>query len=156
MIKIVSLPCGGAFAPARRPAAGGAAAPWAGCGCLSALVSPCVAQRTAGGAFAVWAVLQRHMGRFAASYGPFCNAERPVSCCRTACVGNPLALSYFAPRGAELCVAWRQRWLRASDVRGAGWHQWGVLVPPALAKRASCKASAPIVAMPGCLRALRE
>lgn len=64
MIKIVSLPCGGAFAPARRPAAGGAAAPWAGCGRLSALVSPCVAQRTAGGAFAVWAVLQCRTTRF--------------------------------------------------------------------------------------------
>lgn len=148
MIKIVSLPCGGAFAPARRPAAGGAAAPWAGCGRLSAHVAPMC------GAADCRRRLCR-MGRFAASYGPFCNAERPVSCCRTACVGNPLALSYFAPRGAELCVAWRQRWLRASDVRGAGWHQWGVLVPPALVKRASCKASAPIVAMPGCLRALR-
>lgn len=78
MIKIVSLPCGGAFAPARRPAAGGAAGPWAGCGRLSSLVSPCVAQRTAGGAFAVWAVLQRHTGRFAMPNGPFRAAERPV------------------------------------------------------------------------------
>lgn len=64
MIKIVSLPCGGAFAPARRPAAGGAAAPWVGCGRLSALVSPCVAQRTAGGASVVRAVLQCRTIRF--------------------------------------------------------------------------------------------
>lgn len=148
MIKIVSLPCGGAFAPARRPPARGAAAPWAGCGRLSAHVAPMCGA----------ADCRRRLcrtGRFAASYGPFCNAERPVSCCRTACVGNPLALSYFSPRGAKPCVAWRQRWLRAYDVRGAGWHQCGGLVPPALAKRASCKVSAPIVAMPGCLRALR-
>lgn len=148
MIKIVSLPCGGAFAPARRPAAGGAAAPWAGCGRLSALVSPCVAQRTAGGAFAVWAVLQRHTGRFAMPNGPFRAAERPVWATRW-------HSATLRPGGAELCVAWRQRWLRAYDVRGAGWHQWGGLVPPALVKRASCKASVPIVAMPGCLRALR-
>lgn len=148
MIKIVSLPCGGAFAPARRLPAGGAAAPWAGCGCLSAHVAHMCGA----------ADCRRRLcrtGRFAASYGPFCNAERPVSCCRTACVGNPLALSYFAPRGEEPCVAWRQRLPRAYDVRGVGWHQWGGLVPPALAKRASCKASAPIVAMPGCLCALR-
>lgn len=149
MIKIVSLPCGGAFAPARRPPARGKGCPLGG---LWALVCPCLPM--CGAAGGRWRLCRT--GRFAASYGPFCNAERPVSCCRTACVGNPLALSYFAPRGAKPCVAWRQRWLRASDVRGAGWHQCGGLVPPALAKRASCKASAPIVAMPGCLCALRQ
>lgn len=38
----------------------------------------CVAQRTAGGAFAVRAVLQRHTGRFAMPNDPFRAAERPV------------------------------------------------------------------------------
>ena len=60
----------------RRPVA--KAAPWAGCGRLSALVSPCVAQQAAGGAFAVLAVLQRHTGRFAMPNGLFRAAERPV------------------------------------------------------------------------------
>lgn len=86
------------------PAAGGRWRGWP-LGGLWALVIPCLTM--CGAAGGRWRLCR--MGRFAASYGPFCNAERPVSCCRTACVSNPLALSYFAPRGAELCVAWRQK-----------------------------------------------